>query len=66
MFLRHEALRPVNPFWIKNLTLFKGQETGGHYILQNPIEIQSKLDRLKRWEYSILGIRSFGDTCKKK
>lgn len=58
MYLREEALRPVNPSWINNLTLFKGGETGGHYILQNPIEIQNGLDGLKWWEYKILGIRS--------
>lgn len=56
--LREEAVRPVDPSWIKNLTLFRRQKTGGHYILQNPTEIQNEMDRLKWWEYSILGIRS--------
>jgi hypothetical protein len=56
------ALRPVNPKWIKKLTLFKGQKTGGHYFLPKPIGRKdtriTELEMLKLWEYTVKGIRS--------
>jgi hypothetical protein len=62
MYLKEEVLRPVNPKWIDRLNLFKGQSTGGHYILQEPEFIPgitfSKEQQLKRWEYNFKGIRS--------
>lgn len=58
MYLKEEALRPVDPKWIKSLKLYKGQSTGGHYFLILPEEIKTEIDRLKFWEYSILRIRS--------
>lgn len=61
-YLKEEALRPVNPNWINKLRLFKGQSTGGYYILQEPEIIPgtkiSEEQRLKWWEYKIKGIRS--------
>jgi hypothetical protein len=58
MYLKEEALRPVDPKWIKSLKLYKGQSTGGHYFLILPEEIKTEVDKLKYWEYSILKIRS--------
>lgn len=62
MYFEHEALRPVNPKWIDNLHLFKGESTGGHYILQEPEVVpgtkMSEAERLKFWEYKFRGIRS--------
>lgn len=57
-YLKEEALRPVNPEWIKELRLYRGQSTGGHYILQEISEINSELDRRKWWDYDILGVRN--------
>lgn len=62
IYVKEEALRPVNPNWIDRLHLFKGQSTGGHYILQEPEIIPgtkiSEEQRLKWWEYKVRGIRS--------
>ncbi|NMA31972.1 MAG: hypothetical protein GX941_09280 [Candidatus Methanofastidiosa archaeon] len=62
LLIGEEALRPVNPDWINKLRLFKGESTGGHYILQEP-EISpgtkpSNIEGLKLWEYKVQGIRS--------
>jgi len=62
LYLKEEAQRPVNPNWINRLHLYKGQSTGGHYILQEP-EItpgtkMSEEQKLKWWEYKVKGIRS--------
>lgn len=56
--LFEEALRPVDPNWIKTLNLFKGKSTGGHYILQPSETGDFKIDSLRFWDYKVRKIRS--------
>lgn len=58
MIFYEEALRPVNPNWIKTLNLFKGQSTGGHYILQPSETGEFEIDRLRFWDYEVQKVRS--------
>lgn len=58
IFLYEEALRPVNPNWINSLNLYKGQSTGGHYILQPSETGDFEMDRLRFWDYEVKKVRS--------
>jgi hypothetical protein len=60
MIIQEEALRPIDPHWIKTLKLYKGQSTGGHYFIPeiNEDSIVDEDSRLKWWEHSIQGIKS--------
>lgn len=60
MIIQEEALRPIDPHWIKTLKLYKGQSTGGHYFIPeiNEDGIIDEDSRLKWWEHLIQGIKS--------
>jgi len=60
MIIQEEALRPIDPDWIKTLKLYRGQSTGGHYFLPNMDveDIKDDYTKLKWWEYSVRKIRN--------